>query len=432
MQQGLCRTILAFFLPGGLVFFAAIGFLRPQGLPQWCQQPVAALPYFVVGFGLIFGWYFSSPRMILSLVTLVLADRALILFPITGNDPISMGHTVFAAVTFLLPMNFLAFSILKDDIGTVRGIIRSLPLLIQPFLVLWLCYPEQQELAALLEMPYFPWVSTSWTPIPQAALFGFLVAGTMHVTQFALRRDPMDGGATWALAAVFLAYHCIQYGWHATNFFSTAGVILFITLVQASYQRTYRDDLTGIAGRMAYEEATAQLGRNFSVAVLAIDQLKSYAGMHGKSVVEQVLKLVAPKVQASCKSGTVFRVSGEELTLLFPNQSAMEALIVLDNVRKAIESASLFLRGRDYVWENTRGTKSPGAKDRDLPITVSIGVADKSVEETSFGLVIKSAYRALYEAKTGGGNAVKRGAVATEPVRRSHRNSGRIIASGEY
>ena len=433
MQPSLPRAILAFLLPGGLIFFAAIGFLRPQGLPLWCQQPVAALPYFVLGFGLIFGWYFSSTRMILSLLSLALADRALVFFPLSGNDPSSISHAVFSASSFLLPINFLAFSILKEEaIGTLRGITRLIPILIQPVLVLWLCYPEQQDFAAALQLPYLPWVSTNWTPIPQATLLAFLIAGAMHVARFALRGDPMDGGATWALAAAFLAYHGIQFGWQPTNFFSTAGLILFVTLVQASYRRTYRDDLTGIAGRVAYEEATAQIGKQYTIAVLAIDQLKSYAGIHGKTVVEQILKIVAPKVQAACQGGRVFRVSGEELTLLFNNQSAMEALVVLDNVRKVISSTALFLRGRDRVWENSRGTKSPGAKDRELPVTVSIGVAEKSSEEASLSMVIKSAYRALYEAKSSGGNAAKRGTVTADPVRRSYGNSGRTISSGGY
>jgi diguanylate cyclase (GGDEF)-like protein len=203
-------------------------------------------------------------------------------------------------------------------------------------------------------------------------------------------------------------------------------------LIQSSYQQTYRDDLTGIPGRLAYEEATAQLGNRFTIAVLSVDQLKSYGNTHGKSVAEQVLKLVAPKVLSACQEGRVFRVSGEELTLLFQNQTAMEALVPLDRVRKFLESTSLFLRGRDRVWENTRETTSPGSKDRALPVTVSIGVADTSTERPTLNAVIKSAYRALYEAKSAGGNVVKRGLALPEPVRRSRGSSGRIIANDEY
>ena len=106
----------------------------------------------------------------------------------------------------------------------------------------------------------------------------------------------------------------------------------------------------------------------------------------------------------------------------------MEALVDLNEVRKAVQSASLILRGRDRVWDNIGGTKSPGPKDRALPVTASIGVAEKS-GDAAFDLVIKSAYRALYEAKAGGGNAVKRGAVTRQSTTHS---SGRIVTASEY
>ena len=81
MRSQFWKSFLAVLFPGGLIFLVAIGFLRPQGLPMWLQQPIAALPYIVLTFGLIFGWYFASSRMILSLLVLALADRALVLLP---------------------------------------------------------------------------------------------------------------------------------------------------------------------------------------------------------------------------------------------------------------------------------------------------------------------------------------------------------------
>jgi diguanylate cyclase (GGDEF)-like protein len=423
MLYRVLKAVLTFLFPGGLLFIAALGFLRPHGLPGWCQGPVAALPYLTLIFGLVFGWYFSSTRMLLSLLSLTFVNQALVTWPLE-HDPASVSHTIFAATTFLLPLNFLAFSILKEEaIGTLRGAMRLLVFLIQPFLVLWLCDPDGQEVAMALRTAYIPGWSTDWTPVPQAALLVFLISGLIHCMRFVLQRHPMDAGATWALAAIFFAYHGTQFGWHPTNFFATAGLILFLSLVQASYQQTYRDDLTGISGRMAYEEATAQLRRKFAIAVLAIDQLKSYAGTHGKPVVEQILKLVAPKVQAACQAGRVFRVSGEELTFLFPQHSALDALVELEHIRKEIESTSLYLRDGRRVWENSRGGTAPRTNDQTLSVTVSIGVADSSTEETPRSAVIKAAYRALYEAKTAGGNAVKRGTLGMEGFRRSYSHS---------
>ena len=77
MPKRLLKAVLTFVFPGGLVFIAALGFLRPQGLPGWCQGPVAALPYLALTFGLVFGWYFASTRMLLSVLSLTFANQAL-------------------------------------------------------------------------------------------------------------------------------------------------------------------------------------------------------------------------------------------------------------------------------------------------------------------------------------------------------------------
>ena len=196
MLSLLWKSVLAIFFPGGLIVLAAIGFLRPQGLPMWLQQPIAALPYIVFTFGLIFGWYFSSSRMILSLLVLALADRALLLFPTTDTDQAALSETIIAITAFLVPLNLLAFSILKEDsLSTLRGVTRVLPVLVQPFLLLWLCLPDQHDLASSFTREYIPSLYTEWTPIPQPALFALATALLLHVIRFALHRDPLEGGA---------------------------------------------------------------------------------------------------------------------------------------------------------------------------------------------------------------------------------------------
>lgn len=271
-----------------------------------------------------------------------------------------------------------------------------------------------------------------WTPIPQPALLVFALALALHVVRFTLHRDPLEGGAIWALCAIFVAYHAGRYGWQPSNFFMTAGLILFATLLQSFHQRTYRDELTGIPGRLAYEEAITQLGKRYSLAVIGIDQLTQYANVHGKSVSEQVLKLAAPRIQAACVDGQIFRTTGEEFTVLFSGKSATETLSTLDTIRKSAQTIGLFLRGKDRVWEKPGRSKEAGSRDRALPITLSIGVGETRDDSATLALVIKSAYRGLYEAKGIGGNVVKRGVETTAPARRSQSGTGRMVASGEY
>ena len=98
MGQSLLRGMFTLVFPGGLLFLGALGFLRPQGLPPWCQGPVAVLPYLALTFGLVFGWYFASARMLLSLACLAVADQALVRWPPEHNAG-SVSETVSVAAT---------------------------------------------------------------------------------------------------------------------------------------------------------------------------------------------------------------------------------------------------------------------------------------------------------------------------------------------
>jgi diguanylate cyclase (GGDEF)-like protein len=421
------KSFVAFLVPGGVIFLVALGFFRPQGLPLWAQGPVRALPVIVLGFGFFFGWYLSSSRLILSLLVLTFADRALILFPSTDPDPASANHVIFAATTLLVPLNLLAFSIIKEQaIATWRGILRLSLVLAQPFLVLWLSLPGQGSLAQSLRQPLLPSVAGDWTTLPQPSLLAFAGALLLIGTRFIVEKNPLDGGAFWALATSFVAFQGTRYGWSPTHFLSAAGLILFLTLLQASHQRTYRDGLTSALGKLAYEEAVAGLGNKYALAVVGIDQLKQYAGQHGKSVSEQLLRLLAPKIVAAAGSGKVYRLAGEEFTILFPKKTATETLANLEAIRKTVEQATMHLRGHDRVWEGR------GSDDAVLTVTASIGLAEAGDKGSSLGLVTKAAYRALYDAKGEGGNLVKRGAIETDAPKSIPAETGRIVAYSEF
>ncbi len=426
------RLMGAFLNPGGIVFLLAIAFLRPQGLPQWVQGPVQSLPLIVLAFGLFFGWYLSSSRLILSLIVLALADRAVVLFSPIDLDPLSPGPVIFSATTLLVPLDLLALSIIKEEAtSTWRGVLRLLWFLSQPFLVLWLCLPEQSGFAYSLQQLMFPTLRTSWTPIPQPALIAFGGAVLLVGVRFIVQHNPLDAGVFWALIASFTAFQGLSYGWSSSNFFSAGGLTLFLTLIQASHRRVYRDELTGVLGRSAYEEAVAGLGGKYTVAVLGIDQLKQYGNRHGRSVTEQVLRLIAPKISAVSRSAKVYRLAGEEFTILFPRKTATGTVADLDAMRRSVEETTLYLCGRDRVRES-RGSLHMRANDELLVVTASIGLAEAGYSSSSLSLVTRAAYRALYEAKILGGNLVKRGAVVVDVPKLSTVETGHIVAYSEF
>ena len=425
-----------FFAPGGIVLLLAIGFLRPHGLPAWVQGPVSALPVIVLGFGIVFGWYLSSSRLILSLLVLVCLDRGIFWFPPSDSSPEAPGPVLFAIATFLAPVNLLALSLVKEgNVSSWRGLLSLLLVLSQPLLVLWLSLSVQTDLTspltAAFQLPLIPLSISEWTPLPQPAVLAFVSALLLLTARSLLYHDPLDGGAAWAILTTFLAVHGIQYGWNPTNFLSAAGLTLFLSLVHASHQRTYRDELTGALGRLAYTETTARLGEKYVVAIVGVDQLKQYQNQYGKTVAEQVLRLVAPKIMATAGSGKVFRLTGDEFTVVFYSRAAIDTLATLEQIRKAVGKTTLRLRKQTRVWEGSRSS-TPGSKDIDLPITLSIGGAEPTAPHLSLTLVTKAAYRALYEAKGEGGNMVKRGTIQIASANTAPSTTGRIVAYSEF
>ncbi len=420
------KSLPTFFIPGGVVFALALGFLRPQGLPHWMHTPITALPYIVLSFGAVYGWFVSSSRLILSLLVLALADRGMALLPAADAAPASPSAGGLAVVSFLLPLNLLALSLVKDEaLSTARGVLRLIPILVQPFLVLWLCLPEQADWLAALDVRFVPESLTQWSALPQPALLAFLGAILLLAVRLVCERNPLDAGTLWALIASWTAFMGLRRGWVPTNFFTVAGLILFVTLVQASYRTAYRDALTGLLGKQAYEEATARLGATYAVAVVGFDQLKHYGNQYGKSISEQLLRLVAPIVQVAAAGGVVYRLCGEELTVLFPGKSATDTLALLERIRKEVGQAVWHLRGRDRVWPGAK----PGAEA--LPLTASIGIAEARGGKAELGAVTKAAYRALYDAKGQGGNVVRRGNIEQPPPKPTRVETGRIVAYSE-
>ncbi len=245
-------------------------------------------------------------------------------------------------------------------------------------------------------------------------------------TRFVLQRNLLDSGTLWVLIVSFVAFQGVQHGWSPTSFFATAGLILFVTFLQTCHQSAYRDELTGIPGAVAYDEAVASLGKQYVLAAVGIDQLKHYGNQHGKSVSEQVLRLLAQKIMDAAGAGKVYRQAGDEFMVLFPRKTATETFVVLGAIRKAVEETVLYLRGRVRVWEGRRGA-CPKGQDDALPVTVSIGVAESDKGQAALALVTKAAYRALYEAKGEGGNRVKRGTVSADLPQGISPGTGHIV-----
>ena len=207
--------------------------------------------------------------------------------------------------------------------------------------------------------------------------------------------------------ASFLALNLGGGGPQATVYFSTGGLILVVSVIEASYFMAFRDGLTALPTRRALGEALLRIQGPYSVAMVDIDRFKAFNDDYGHDVGDQVLRMVATEIGRVGGGGRAFRYGGEEFAVLFSGKGAEEVLPHLERLRKAVEEVKFTLRGSARPIEKPETplpTPSPG---RQLSVTVSIGVAERADRRSAPSESLTLADEALYRAKKAGRNRVK-------------------------
>jgi diguanylate cyclase (GGDEF)-like protein len=308
----------------------------------------------------------------------------------------------------LLPLNLAGVSLLSErGLFTGPGLTRLGLILAQAPLVAFLCLPGQRHVAALLDRRFVEVDLGAWTSLPQPSLAAFGVAGVVLGVRFFLRRGAIERGFLWALAGAFTALQGLPLGWSPAAFLGTAALILAVSVIEMSYRIAYHDELTGLPGRRALNEALLRLGSQYAVAMVDIDHFKRFNDRYGHEVGDQVLRMVASRLERVSGGGKAYRYGGEEFAVLFPGQSVADALPHLESLRKAVEASCFVLRGPDRPREKPDKPKRSGSPRSAVLVTVSIGVAERDGTRRRPGEVLKAADKALYRAKNAGRNQIK-------------------------
>jgi two-component system chemotaxis response regulator CheY len=161
-----------------------------------------------------------------------------------------------------------------------------------------------------------------------------------------------------------------------------------------------KDPLTGLGNRRALEEdrylleaRVARYGHLYCMALIDVDQFKSFNDTHGHLAGDQVLRSVATELKERARGGdAIYRYGGDEFLCLFPEQSLAAGAIAVERMRSGVEQLGI-----------------PHADAARGVVTISVGLAildsgpARSVED-----VFTEADEALYRAKQLGRNRVER------------------------
>lgn len=405
------KTLKSLFLPGGVILLGAVALLKTGSLPL----PVSGVTFFYAAVFiacLLLAWRFHSTRILFCAIMLLLAHHALEFFG-QGRIVVSgPGRIAFEAVALLIPFNFVLLTFLPERSSESRSAFEFLLLLFfESIFVAALARPDQSA-PAFLHFPLFRGIHPR---IPQPAIAAFLIAWGLLLYRLLQLHKAIDNGMLWALAAVFLSLNGGGAGRLGTVYFGVAAFILASSIVENSYSLAYRDELTGLDSRRAFNDALVRLKHPYAVAAVDIDHFKSINDTHGHDTGDQVLRMVASRLARVAGGGQSFRVGGEEFTILFPGKTAQDIAQHMEILRMDIESCSFRIRtGEERRKVRRDADRRAPARKRKRPtpphtgalsLTVSIGIAE-SRPKLGADEAIQLADKALYRAKRTGRNRI--------------------------
>jgi diguanylate cyclase (GGDEF)-like protein len=360
--------------------------------------PVYASVVFAAG--LLLGWRFKRRQLVIALVVLFAADRALAGVPLDAGT----GRIVFAAIALVLPLDLAALAWLTErSILTGAGRLLLFVILVQMLTIPLVVRPELTPVARALEHVFVA-LNPSWLRMPQPALLSFIVASGLVAVRFMVSPTIIQSSFAWALIATFLGLNRGDAA--STVYLATAGLVLVISLIETSHRMAFSDELTGLPSRRALTDALMRLPEQYTVAMIDIDHFKQLNDEHGHAAGDQVLRLIGSTLTRTEGDGRPFRYGGEEFTLLFPGKSADEALPYIEDLRETIEASTFIVRGRNRPKLRPKPPARSSRGRGRVVITVSIGVAEPGDPGVAPEEVIRAADQALYQAKRAGRNCV--------------------------
>jgi diguanylate cyclase (GGDEF)-like protein len=170
----------------------------------------------------------------------------------------------------------------------------------------------------------------------------------------------------------------------------------YVLLKIVDYSASLYDHLTGLYNRQVFEDVgnmelreAMRYGNPMTVLMLDADRFKKINDLLGHLAGDYVLKCIASCCTDTVREADILsRYGGDEFAILFPQTKMADALIIADRLKQSITEA-------DFVY-----------RDNTIKVTVSMGLRSLTQKVTEFDQLLIRADKALYKAKSGGGNKI--------------------------
>ena len=382
-MRGASRITL---VAGGLLVAAAwvIGSFGPVGRYRAISDILAEAVAVLV---LILAWRYRRDR--LAVATIVIAAANFVIR--TGRVPMT-DEAALTSLAMIIAIDIAILAVTRDrPVSQPVGLVWITGIALQIWYVIVGVHLAEGAMAVVLERPGL-------------AEGAFTAAAIVVLISFIIRRGAFEAGLIWVLAASAAALIGNRGPDPATLFFAAAQLSLLVGLFEDSYRLAFHDELTGLPGRRALDEALRGLGGTFTIAMVDIDHFKRFNDRHGHDAGDQVLRMVADQLAGTGGGGRAHRYGGEEFAILFPGKSMGEVRDDVEDLRRSIADRTFALRAPNRPRSKPEKPKRTSRPPKTVTVTVSIGAATSNSRRPSPRSVLKAADNALYRAKKEGRN----------------------------
>ncbi len=372
-------------------------------------------PYPVLIVTMILSLAFNQTRLFFVLyltgifLLLVLGDVTPPVF-FSGLDEYKFIQLVF--LVYLLAVMYFLF-VKERGVFTLKGIVRLLLCTALPVIPLFLSMGQSEISTEWLSVTLFPQEISQRLPLPDIAVAFYIFTMAMVLLKLLFHTELVESSYFVLLSGAGLALYSFPVLPRVEFIFFMTFLAVLVFILRNSFYLAYRDELTGLSGRRALREQLDKLGSLYSIAMIDVDFFKKFNDRFGHEAGDQVLKMVAGKIDSAGNGSRAYRYGGEEFTLVFPGKSVKEVLAGLEALRKSIADEKFIIRGKGRPRHKpavNKGSprKTPVKTKNGTKVTVSIGVADNQGTGTIPKEVLKISDKALYRAKKKGRNRVSK------------------------
>lgn len=398
------RILLSLSLPGLLLMAACVCLMKMDSMPNLITSIMPFLPYLFLLLSGVLAYRFNQSNIFylaLVFITIQLITKG---FLIPKHS--AQMDLIYSLLAILLPINLLVFSFLKErGIFSLWGFLKLLALIAQLLAAAWIIGSGRTDIYAYIYTQILPWQISSLQGIAQLGLL-ILGLGIMALLfKLWFNNAFFISTAIGVLLSVALVIYFRVMPSAASIFMSCAGMMMIICILQNTYSMAYLDELTEIPGRRALNEEMMKLSGAYVIAMVDIDFFKKFNDTYGHDVGDEVLRMVASKIERVTGGGKAFRFGGEEFVIVFAGKKLADILPHLEKLRETIAHSEFAIRGQDRPKKKPVKPKSAHPTKKTF-VTVSIGAAEKNHPRGKAQEVLKEADQALYKAKKKGRNCV--------------------------